>query len=165
VAAGIALVPRDRLRQGLIGSLSTQENMLLPTLRRYWHRGKAAISAVRGLIRELDVRPPNPQMLVRELSGGNQQKTIIGKWLNCNPRVLVLDDPTVGVDPVARETIFTVLRRRAKESGLGVVLLSSEPEQLVQQCDRVIALHDGQAAAEYTRRDMPYLEIARWAAT
>ena len=165
MAAGISLVPRDRLRQGLIGSLSIQENMLLPTLSRYWHRGKAAASAVGALIGELDVRPPNPQMLVRELSGGNQQKVIIGKWLNCGPRVLVLDDPTVGIDPVARETIFAVLRRRAKDSGLGVVLLSSEPEQLVQHCDRVIALNGGRAAAEYTRPDLPYSEIARWATT
>jgi ribose transport system ATP-binding protein len=165
LAAGISLVPRDRLRQGLIGSLSIQENMLLPTLRRYWHRGKAAMSTVQGLIGELDIRPPNPQMLIRELSGGNQQKVIIGKWLNCSPRVLVLDDPTVGIDPVARETIFSVLRQRADESGLGVVLLTSEPEQLVQHCDRVIALQDGQAAAEYKRPDMPYSEIARWATT
>jgi ABC-type sugar transport system ATPase subunit len=165
LAVGICLVPRDRLRQGLIGSLSIQENILLPTLRRYWHRGKTAKSTVRDLVGELDVRPPNPQMLGRELSGGNQQKVIIGKWLNCGPRVLVLDDPTVGIDPVARETIFSVLRRRAKESGLGVFLLSSEPEQLVQQCDRVIALKGGRAVAEYTRPNMPYSEIARWATT
>jgi ABC-type sugar transport system ATPase subunit len=123
------------------------------------------MSTVQGLIGELDIRPPNPQMLIRELSGGNQQKVIIGKWLNCSPRVLVLDDPTVGIDPVARETIFSVLRQRADESGLGVVLLTSEPEQLVQHCDRVIALQDGQAAAEYKRPDMPYSEIARWATT
>lgn len=165
LAAGIALVPRDRLRQGLIGSLSIHENIVLPTLLRYWHRAKAAIATVRDLIGELDVRPANPQMLVRELSGGNQQKTIIGKWLNCSPRVLVLDDPTVGVDPAARETIFAVLRRRARERGLSVVLLSSEPEQLVQQCDRIIALRNGQFAAEYARRDVQYSEIARWAST
>lgn len=88
-------------------------------------------------------------MVVRELSGGNQQKVIIGKWLNCGPRVLVLYEPTVDIDPVARETIFAVLRQRAAESGLGVVLPASEPEQFVQHCDRVIALSDGQGGEEH----------------
>ncbi len=164
LARGIAVVPRDRLRQGGVGSLSVRENVLLPSARRYWHHPRRAQEAVGTVIEDFDVRPPDPATLLRELSGGNQQKVVIGKWLNCSPEILVLDDPTQGVDPGARERIFEVIRERADE-GLAVILLSTEPEQLVQRCDRVLALREGEVAAVLTGQEINHETVSRWAVT
>jgi len=161
--AGLALVPRDRMHQGGVGGLSVAENLLLPAVRRYWHRPGQAHADVQAAIDELDIRPSAPNILFRELSGGNQQKVIVGKWLNCRPRVLILDDPTVGVDPGARRTLFDVLRRRATEDGLAMILMTSEPEQLVEQCNRVMALSGGRIVEEISGPDMSYVGVAKWA--
>lgn len=161
--AGVALVPRDRAHQGGIGSLSMTENLLLPVTQRYWHRPGRARAVVAAMIQELDIRPPVPNILLRELSGGNQQKVIVGKWLNCRPRVLILDDPTVGVDPGARRRLFDVLAQRARDEDLAVILMTSEPEQLVEHCDRVLAMGDGRIVQELKGRDINYVEVAKWA--
>jgi ABC-type sugar transport system ATPase subunit len=87
------------------------------------------------LIADFDVRPPRPQALFGTLSGGNQQKALLAKWLHLRPAVLVLDDPTSGVDPGARQKIFELLRDAARE-GLGVLFFSTEPAQLASMCSR-----------------------------
>lgn len=157
---GITLVPRDRLRHGVIGNLTVAENILLPRASRYWHRRRAARAEVASVIARLGVRPTEPRLLARFLSGGNQQKIIIGKWLACKPRVLILDDPSSGVDPAAREQIFAVVRDAAAQ-GLGVLFLSSEPQELAEYCDRVLLVsHDG-VAREFAGNSLSYEEIAR----
>lgn len=161
---GIVLVPRDRLRQGVIGSLAITENVLLPAVRRYWHRKKLAREVVESVLEDFDVHPRNPAVLARELSGGNQQKVIVGKWLNCNPRLLILDDPTLGVDPVSRKAMFSVLKLKARRSGIGVILLSSEPEQLVEESDRLLAFSDGRVVEELTGSAISHAAVAGWAA-
>jgi ABC-type sugar transport system ATPase subunit len=144
------------------GSLSVQDNILLPNATRYWHKRSLACATVASVIDGLDVRPKDPHRLVRELSGGNQQRVIIGKWLMCEPKVLILDDPTVGVDPGARERIFEAIRRRL-DAGLSVILFSSEPQQLVEHCSRVLVVADGCVARELTGRDLSYRDVSRFA--
>jgi ribose transport system ATP-binding protein len=163
IARGIALVPRDRLRSGGIGSLSAGENLLLPDTRRYWNRSREARAAIARIYTDFDVHPPSPRVLFRSLSGGNQQKLVIGKWLLRNPRLLILDDPTSGVDPAARQKIFEILEQEIRK-GLSVLLLSTEPEQIVEHCSRVIAIDRGRVAREYRGVEVSNATVTGWAA-
>jgi ribose transport system ATP-binding protein len=161
IDAGLALLPADRLRSGGIASLSVKENVVLPDARRYWHRGNAERATLRHLIERLDVRPPSAAALFGSLSGGNQQKVLLGKWLLLGPSVIVLDDPTSGVDPGARETIFSILREAAS-GGLSVVLFSTELEQLVAMCSRVLVLRDGAVTTELAGDELTRETVTKW---
>jgi ribose transport system ATP-binding protein len=161
IDAGLALLPADRLRSGGIASLSVGENVVLPDARRYWHRGDAERATLGRLIERLDVRPPSSAALFGSLSGGNQQKVLLGKWLLLGPSVIVLDDPTSGVDPGARETIFSILREAASE-GLSVLLFSTELEQLVAMCSRVLVLRDGAVTTELAGDELTRETVTKW---
>lgn len=163
LALGIALVPRDRLRQGAVGILSVFENVMLPSARGLRYQTKARKELVAELMERFDVVPRDPDVLVSQLSGGNQQKVIVGKWMARAPRVLILDDPTVGIDPGARITLFRTVREACERDGLAVLLLSSEPEQLSEHCDRVIAIYRGSIAETLTDEDLNEVRVARWA--
>jgi ABC-type sugar transport system ATPase subunit len=163
IRRGICLVPRDRLRLGGIGPLSVFENVLLPNARGplyYTRKHRALVGAV---IRAFTVAPPDPRLKFRELSGGNQQKVIVGKWLSRSPRLLILDDPTIGVDPGARRTMFSVVAERCRTEGLSVLLLSSEPEELVRHCHRILAVEDGRIADELVGDRIEQLTVSAWA--
>jgi ribose transport system ATP-binding protein len=138
-----------------------RENIVLPDAGAYWHRGAAERSAVERVLDRLDVRPHAPGALFGSLSGGNQQRVLLGKWLLTGPSVLVLDDPTSGVDPGARETIFTILREAA-DAGLAVLLFSTELDQLASMCSRVLVLKDGLVATELTGPDLTRESVIRW---
>jgi ribose transport system ATP-binding protein len=161
INAGLALLPADRLRSGGIASLAVTENIVLPDARKYWHRPGAQRATLRRLIERLDVRPPSPSALFGSLSGGNQQKVLLGKWLLLGPSVMVLDDPTSGVDPGARETIFSILREAASE-GLALLLFSTELEQLVAMCSRVLVLRDGAIATELAGEELTREAVTKW---
>ncbi|HEX3615878.1 MAG TPA: ATP-binding cassette domain-containing protein [Solirubrobacteraceae bacterium] len=145
--AGLLSVPSDRLREGGVATLSVTENLILPAARQYWHRRELRQRVVRGVIDAFDVRPPRGDVLFGTLSGGNQQKVLLGKWLLLRPRVLVLDDPTHGVDPVARETIFEAIRDAAAHD-VCVLFFTTEPEQLIRVCTRVLVLQDGAVSTD-----------------
>jgi ABC-type sugar transport system ATPase subunit len=130
-------------------SLSVSENMTLPVARRYWHRRAEEQAVIRRFIEAFEVRPPTPNALFGTLSGGNQQKVVVAKWLITKPRVLVLDDPTAGVDPRARRQLFAILHNAA-EQGLALIIFSTEPEQFAEHCSRVIVLGGGRVVAELT---------------
>jgi ribose transport system ATP-binding protein len=145
------LVPESREREGLALDLSVADNVLLP--RR---RGRAAVlplerGAERALVghwvAELDVRPPDPGQLVGTLSGGNQQKVLLAKWLATGPTLLVLHEPTQAVDVGARQTITTAVREAAA-SGCAVLVAGSDETELTMLCDRVLVFRDGRAVAE-----------------
>jgi ABC-type sugar transport system ATPase subunit len=147
---GIVYVSADRLREGGIASMSVAENLVLPRVERYWlDRGREAEDVAR-MIELLDIRPSDPKAKFGTLSGGNQQKVLIARWLLLEPRVLVLDDPTAGVDPNTRELLFGLLRRSA-DDGLSIVIRSTEPEQLARLCDRVLVLRDGEIVKSLER--------------
>jgi ribose transport system ATP-binding protein len=113
------------------------------------------------MVRGFDIRPPDPRTVFGKLSGGNQQKTILAKWLLMKPAVIVLDDPTNGVDPSARQKIFEILRDAARE-GVGVVVFSTEPEQLAGICDRVLILRDGRIVRELGKDELTPQTITEW---
>lgn len=161
IRAGMTVLPADRLQSGGIASLSLTENAVLPDFRRYWHRRWREKTVMQRVVRSFDIRPPAPAALFAKLSGGNQQKTILAKWLLMRPSVLVLDDPTNGVDPGAREKIFDLLREAAAE-GVGVLIFSTEPEQLANICTRVLVLRDGQIAQELFGSTLTHQMISQW---
>jgi ribose transport system ATP-binding protein len=146
IRAGIVLVPERRDRDGLAFEQTVGDNISLPSLRprgrpwfvaRHWQREVAE-----NAVDSLGIRPPTPSSLVKQLSGGNQQKVLLAKWLAVGPRVLVLHEPTQGVDVGARRDILIALQRAA-DSGVGVILVSSEPDDLAAACDRVLIYDSG----------------------
>jgi ribose transport system ATP-binding protein len=150
---GVAYVPADRLHEGGIQALSVRENVALPSYGEYWLKRDRERQDVAEVITVLDVRPPLPGKLFQQFSGGNQQKAIIGKWALLRPKLLVLDDPTTGVDPGAREELFAVLRGLL-EAGTAILFISSEPEQLASLTRRVLVLRNGRLSAELLGDDV-----------
>ncbi|MEZ2329787.1 sugar ABC transporter ATP-binding protein [Mesorhizobium sp. RCC_202] len=146
IARGIALVPEDRQVQGLVLEHSIERNLTLPRLPHFsrmgWLERRPAAEQADKAMQRLRVRAPNAATAVKNLSGGNQQKVVFGKWNQPVPRVLLLDEPTVGVDVGAREEIYGVIRAAAA-AGSGVLMVSSDLPELVQLCDRVSIVVDG----------------------
>jgi ribose transport system ATP-binding protein len=161
IRAGLAAIPADRLRAGGVASLSINENIILPAQGDYWHKPSRRSQVVESVIAAFDVRPPKPRNLFGTLSGGNQQKVLLGKWLLLRPSVLVLDDPTYGVDPAAREAIFEAVEDAARR-GVCVLFLSTEPEQLMRICDRVLVLRDGEIVTELSGPDLVLESVVEW---
>lgn len=152
--AGIAFIPADRHQKGVALELSVEENATLPHLRTrgkpFWTGLKWQRAETEGIIARFDIQPPNPTMPLALMSGGNQQKVLLGKWLLGTPDLLVLDDPTQAVDVGARYTILTAARQAAAD-GSAVMICSAEVEDLAAICDRVLILQDGRIVREMTR--------------
>jgi ribose transport system ATP-binding protein len=151
IAAGVVLVPEGREHAGLALDLPVADNLLLP--RR---RSRAAVlpvdrrtetAVVAEWVRRLDVRPPDPAQLVGKLSGGNQQKVLLAKWLAPGPRLLVLHEPTQAVDVGARQTITAAIRRAA-DAGCAVLVAGTDETELSLLCDRVLVFRDGRPVRE-----------------
>ncbi|MGE4249542.1 MAG: sugar ABC transporter ATP-binding protein [Parvibaculaceae bacterium] len=153
VAAGLALLPEDRRAHGIALDLTVRENISLASLGRYSRNGLVDRTkegrAVDALIRELTIKTPGKDVLVRQLSGGNQQKVSIAKWLSCQSRVYVLDEPTVAVDIAAKVEIYNLLNRLA-EGGAAILMLSSDLLELTGMCDRVLVVYRGALAGEFS---------------
>jgi ribose transport system ATP-binding protein len=152
MAAGMALVPADRRGEGAIVGLSVRENCTLTDLKRHsaptgMLKRSAERSEVGDWIERLDVRPRRPDAVFGTLSGGNQQKVVLAKWLRRAPRVLLLDEPTQGVDVHAKATIHALAREVAAE-GAVVVIASSDDNELCDTCDRVLVMRNGAIVAE-----------------
>jgi ribose transport system ATP-binding protein len=151
IRMGMGLLPADRLRNGGVGSASARENITLTTLREYFRWGRIERRherrVVLDLMRALDVRPADPDHTFAELSGGNQQKVLLAKAFASRPKVLLLHEPTQGVDVGARQEVFGHIRGFTKEGG-AVLVASTEYEDLAHLCDRVIVFRDGLPVAE-----------------
>ncbi|MBB4099076.1 sugar ABC transporter ATP-binding protein [Sphingomonas kyeonggiensis] len=146
VAAGVALVPEDRATQGFVAGMSVAENIALPRTGLFQspvQEHEAALAA----IERLAIKVQGPDAPVGELSGGNAQKVVIAKWLTPDTRLLLLDEPTAGIDIGARTDILRLIRGLADE-GLPVLLVSSEFEELIGVCDRILVMRDGLVIAE-----------------
>ena len=147
----LGLVPEDRKTDGIVPFLSVAENLtlaLLPRLRRHGIVDRARQSAVVArFVEALGIKCSSPDQPIRELSGGNQQKVILARWLSTDPTLLILDEPTRGVDVGAKRDIQLLIRELADE-GLAVLFISSELEEVVSGCDRVVTLRDGATVAE-----------------
>src|SRR5215218_4250211 len=146
IAAGIALIPEDRKVEGIVPSLSVRDNIVLaalPTMARAGFVSDGRLDGVvNTLIHRLGIKASSPRQPVGELSGGNQQKVLLARVLCMSPRVLLLDDPTRGVDVGAKAEIQALISELA-QAGIGVLLISSELEEVVEGSDRVVVLRDG----------------------
>ncbi len=164
---GIAYVTEDRKTQGLLPNRPVRENATISNLRRFATAGILRLGKeagyVRTLIKDLDVRLAGPRVEVRTLSGGNQQKVLIGRALTVGPRILILDEPTRGVDIGAKQEIYALIERLVAE-GMAVLLISSEMEEVLRLSDRVVVLRRGRVAATLTRAEATESSIMKAAA-
>jgi galactofuranose transport system ATP-binding protein len=146
IKAGIAFLPEDRKSEGIIPDLSVKENIAAAALPRLARAGmvseKAQDELVEEFMQSLGIKASSPEQPVRELSGGNQQKVLLARWLCMNPKVLILDEPTRGIDVGAKAEIQKLVDDLAVK-GLGVILISSELDEVTEGSDRVVALRDG----------------------
>lgn len=167
IRAGIALVPEDRKQHGLILEMAVRTNVGLAGLQRNQLPGgfinrRQEVSDTNEMIERLLIKTPGPEQVVRYLSGGNQQKVVIGKWLALGPRLLLLDEPTRGIDVGAKQEIYALLEQLAAQ-GLAVLFVSSEMEEVLGMSDRVLVMHEGKITGELSRDDLSEQAIMRLA--
>jgi ribose transport system ATP-binding protein len=157
IAAGVSLIPEDRRSQGLILDHTVRDNLLLPLLSRLQQFGVVDDAKgdriVASSVQNLAIKARSPQTPVRLLSGGNQQKVVIGKWLAMDPDILIMDEPTAGVDIGAKTEILGVIRQLA-DVGKGILVISSEPAELLAVSDRMLIVHEGTIQRELDRREV-----------
>ena len=152
IRAGIALAPEDRKAEGLVLPMSVAENVSLSCLQLAAWFGVLQPGRERELvgtyIDRLRVKATSLKQCVRNLSGGNQQKVVLSKWLAAGPKVLLLDEPTRGIDVKAKREIYALIDELARH-GLGIVLASSEMPEILALADRILVLADGRVTAEF----------------
>jgi ABC-type sugar transport system ATPase subunit len=156
IRLGIGLVPEDRKLQALILKLAIRENVSLPILRRLSRLGVVRLAAERALAREfvqaLRVRTPSVEQKVLNLSGGNQQKVVIAKWLALRPKVLVMDEPTRGIDIGAKAEVHGLMHRLAA-AGVAILMISSELPEILGMSDRILIMRQGRITGELARAE------------
>ena len=154
ISAGFALVPEDRKQRGLVLGMTVRENLSLASLRRDQrhgmlnHRREAELSA--QMVADLRIKTPHDRQVAQFLSGGNQQKVVLGKWLALKPRVLILDEPTRGIDVGAKQEIYRLMEELARE-GVAILFVSSEMEEILGMSDRALVMHEGRITGELSR--------------
>jgi ABC-type sugar transport system ATPase subunit len=157
IARGIAYVPEDRQRQGLVTAMTVGENIGLTRLRQLMRGPFLDFDAEDRLAEQyvgtLRIRTPNTRQLARNLSGGNQQKVVLAKWLATKPRILIVDEPTRGIDVGARAEIHRLLDALAREDGLAILVISSDLPEILRVCDRICVMREGYLVAEFARRE------------
>ncbi len=151
---GIAYIPEDRGQQGLIRTQTIEDNVALPNLKRLMRgfivdAAKVTAEALKAIER-FGIRARGPRQLVRQLSGGNQQKVVLGKWLATNPRILIMDEPTRGIDVGAKAEIHLLMRKLAGE-GMAILMISSELPEILGMSDRVLVMNGGRVVGEFGR--------------
>ena len=167
VASGIVYVPEDRGRQGTITALSISQNVTLPSLSRTSKNGFLRLAEEFRLTREytsrLDLRAASLDSSVANLSGGNQQKVVIAKWLATQPKIIVLDEPTKGIDIGSKAAVHEFMAELALQ-GLAVIMVSSEIPEILGMSDRVIVMREGRMVAELEKEDLNPETLVRYAA-
>ncbi|MFN9879429.1 MAG: ATP-binding cassette domain-containing protein, partial [Planctomycetota bacterium] len=166
-AAGLALVPEDRKQQGLIVEFNIRKNVGLAKLRDAagpggWINFGGEKTAASEAIQRLNIKTSSDLKLAKFLSGGNQQKVVIGKWLAVGPRVLLLDEPTRGIDVGAKQEIYRLIESLAAKS-LAILFVSSEMEEVLGLSDRVLVMHEGRLAGELAQNQISEANIMRLA--
>ncbi|HZZ60629.1 MAG TPA: sugar ABC transporter ATP-binding protein [Roseiarcus sp.] len=157
IAAGIALIPEERLLEGVIAQHSVGANIVLPVLERVsrhsWVSDAAAAEVTREQIAQLRIKTASAGAAVNTLSGGNQQKVVVGKWLAATPAILVLDEPTAGIDIGAKSEIVRLVRQLAR-AGRAILLISSEMPVLLAACDRIVVMSEGRIVKNIARHEL-----------
>lgn len=156
IKAGIGFVTEDRKDEGLVLGLSVRENLSLPNLKIISTNGlisaKKEHEFVQDMINKFRVKTSSQEQEVKSLSGGNQQKIVIGKWLGIRPKILILDEPTRGVDVGAKKEIYQIMNELT-EQGVAIIMVSSELPEILGMSDRIMVIHEGKITAIFDRRD------------
>jgi rhamnose transport system ATP-binding protein len=164
VQHGIAYVPEDRGLQGLIRAMTLRENNSMAVLskvsRRSFIQRPKETSMAREAIKQLAIRATGPEQIVNKLSGGNQQKVVVSKWLASKPRLLIMDEPTRGVDVGAKSEIHRLMSQLAAENGLAILMISSELPEILGMSDRILVMREGRIVAEFDRAEATQERIA-----
>ena len=160
---GLAYVPEDRQRSGAISNMSILHNLTLPSLRGLWLNRHREETAALEIATRLELKAAHLEQMVGELSGGNQQKVVIGKWLLSNPKVIILDEPTKGIDVGAKAAVHAFIAELVAR-GMAVILVSSELPEVMALSDRILVMREGRSIAEYTREDATAAQIVSSAA-
>ncbi|MBU3181978.1 sugar ABC transporter ATP-binding protein [Clostridium psychrophilum] len=164
---GVCYVSEDRKKEGLILGLSVRENMTLSNLKTYENRymkinRKSEKLEVEEYIKKISIKTPSQEQLIKYLSGGNQQKVILSKWLMLSPKVLIIDEPTKGIDVGAKKEIYDVLNE-LKSMGKAIILISSDMAEVIGISDRVIVMHEGEITGKLSRGELSQENIMKYA--
>jgi len=163
----LAFVPEERRRQGLVLDMSLRENMTLPYIRAFRRLAtplldtRAERSMTRSMIEKLSIRAEGTEMQVRYLSGGNQQKVVLGRWLYRKHAAMILDEPTRGIDVGARQEIFRLVRGLARD-GVGILYISSDIEEIMKVADRILILRHGRLVGDLPREETTTQEVLEY---
>lgn len=168
IRRGIAYLTEDRKEGGLFVNMTVRDNLIAPSLKRFVSRldllsGWKIEQYASGKVKEYSIVTPSDTTKVIKLSGGNQQKVFIAAWMGMNPKVMLLDEPTRGVDVGARAEIYRILREFAA-AGAGIIMISSDLPELIGMCDRIIVMHQGHITGELTRAEFSEETILAYAA-
>ncbi len=167
IRMGLGFLTEDRKEQGLFMGMSVRENITIGVLKKFSTFGFPSFRKLKILagkfIKQMNIRTPNVNQKVKNLSGGNQQKVLIARWLNLNPGILILDEPTRGIDVGAKAEIYALIDRLAGE-GVGIILISSELPEIIGISDRIIVIRQGEITGEFTREEVTQDKIMQCAA-
>ena len=156
---GMVLVPENRKKEGLVLINTVAFNLTLPVLDQFvkgiFVNKKRQLEIENTYIDSMNIKTPSRLQKVGNLSGGNQQKVVIGKWLAARPKILILDEPTRGVDVGAKAEIYKIIDRLA-EQGIAIVIISSEMAELINMCDRMVVMNQGKIAGELKKSEMGF---------
>ena len=161
VKHGIVLIPEDRKRQGVVLELSIKENLTLPNYKKISRRTLINKNEEKKLVKrqveQLRIKTPSEDQLVKNLSGGNQQKVVVGKWLAGKSKILIFDEPTRGIDVGAKQEIY-FLMNQLTEQGISILMVSSEMEELMGMSDRILVLREGKISGSFDKSEEPFTQ-------
>ena len=165
VQAGIGYVPEDRLEQGLFMKKSVGENIVAVIINRLLGKWNLIDpekwdETVNTWINDLDIKVAGPDVAVQTLSGGNQQRVVIAKWLSAQPKILILDNPTAGVDIAAKSSIHKIIREMA-EKGVGIIFISDEVSEVVNNCNRIAIMRNGHIIEQFDTAEVSEADVQR----
>lgn len=167
IEKGICYLSEDRKKEGLILGMSVANNMTLSNLKKYENGAKRInkteeSKTVKEYIKKLSIKTPSSEQLIKHLSGGNQQKVILAKWIMLAPKVLIIDEPTRGIDVGAKKEIYEVLNE-LKAMGKAIIMISSDMSEILGICDRILVMHEGEISGELHREEASQELIMKYA--
>lgn len=166
VREGMGLIPEERKNQGLVLALSIFDNVSLTLLDRFsvsgFLKGKTLRSIVAEMIQRIGIKTPTPQQLVKNLSGGNQQKVVLAKWFSRDCDIYIFDEPTRGIDVGSKTEIYQLMEQLARQ-GAGIIMISSELPEVLNMSDRILVMYNGQIVKEFTREEASQEAILSYA--
>jgi rhamnose transport system ATP-binding protein len=156
MALGISYVPEDRQHHGLVLPMQIGDNITLPVINEFatygWLNPKSQTAAALEMVKKLEVKATSIKQKAQELSGGNQQKVVLAKWLNTNPRILILDEPTRGIDVGTKASVHRLMSELAAQ-GIAILMISSELPEVLGMSDRILVMREGRITGEFTRSE------------